>query len=215
MAQMLGEQPRSPAPPIASLKETINEVSDQISKLKNKTQTLISFYISPEPVPHVIRAYDQPLSILDARAKALSKISFPNLSRLLDQAEAHGANVLKEMVVELLNAVHGLKTVFEERYEHRRPQPFEPIYELLSYREDQLTAFTEHQQSMRVPPESIRPIESIYFCPGAVAMLNNRDSGKISNVSERDLSDQNRSRVSRLGGTYLWWGCPWTGCNFR
>ena len=226
MGAMGGEEAMPPTP-ITNLKDTISETSEQISKIRKKTQFLIQVFITedldPTLIPNMIKSYDSPLAILDTRLKSLNRISFPlYFSRLIDHAEVHGATALIEILGALLNIVHGLKTVFIDHYDRNRrllddKKGYQPIYELLIYREEQVKAFVAVQQATRhPPPEAIRPAETLHFCPGALAMLNGRDAGKVRTVTQRELTEANAARVKRLGGTFLWWECPAPGgCNFR
>ncbi len=65
----------------------------------------------------------------------------------------------------------------------------------------------------KMKPEDLRANEPGEFCRGAIQMLNGRDRGRISYVTERDLLDENRARLRQFGGAYLWWQC--SSCEFR
>ena len=65
-----------------SIQEGVDELSKQISSIRRKTNTLIDYYIYPEPTPSEISAYDPRMKLLQDRLNTLSKINYPNLAHL-------------------------------------------------------------------------------------------------------------------------------------
>jgi hypothetical protein len=200
-----------------SIQEALNDISSQISYIRRKTNTLIDYYIFPEPTPSEISAYEPRLKILQDRLKTLSKISYPNLAHLLDDSDALAAGYLNAIIDQLLNGVHGITEIFQEHYDRTLEdrKPFEIIYAVLEHREKQLKDIIHNQMtdSRKLRPEDLRPNEIGYFCRGAIQMVNRRDRGKITQMRDRELLDENKARLKRYGGAYLWWEC--NECAFR
>lgn len=200
-----------------SIQEASADLSKQIASIKRKTTTLIDYYIYPEPTPSEISAYEPRLKILQDRLATVGKINYPNLAHLLDDSDALVASYLNEIIDQLLNAVHGIGEIFQDHYDRtlEERKPFDPIYKVLEHRERQLQDIIHNQMtdSRKLRPEDLRPNEAGYFCRGAVQMVNWRDRGKISQLRDRELLDENRARLKIYGGAFLWWECQ--ECAFR
>ncbi|RMZ80800.1 hypothetical protein DV737_g2823, partial [Chaetothyriales sp. CBS 132003] len=200
-----------------SLPLIISDLYKQIASIRRKTDTLIDYYIYPEPTPSEISAYDPRLAILRTRLSTLTKLSYTNLAYLIDDSDALTASYLEPIIDQLLNAIHGICKIFENFYDRKLAErkPYDVIYKLLEHRERQvkdlkMLQMTQHQ---RLRAEELRPNEVGDFCRGAIQVLNGRDRGKISRVTDWDLLAENRARLRQYGGAYLWWECP--QCDFR
>ena len=200
-----------------SISEAVDDLNKQISAVRRKTNTLIDYYIYPEPTPSEISAYDPRMKKLQDRLSILSKINYPNLAHLLDDSDALAASYVNAIIDQLLNAIHGIGEIFEQHYDRtlEEKKPFEIIYKVIEHREKQLKDVIHNQMtdSRKLRPEDLRPNEIGYFCRGAIAMVNRRDRGKITQLRDRDLLDDNKARLKRYGGAYLWWECQ--ECAFR
>lgn len=200
-----------------SIQEGVTDLSKQISTIRRKTNTLIDYYIYPEPTPSEISAYEPRFKVLQDRLTVLAKIDYPNLAHLLDDSDALAASYLNAIIDQLLNAVHGIGEIFQDHYDRNLEErkPFETIYKVLEHRERQLKDVIHNQMtnSHKMKPEDLRPNEAGYFCRGAIQMTNRRDRGKVSQLRDRDLLDENRARLKQYGGAYLWWEC--SECSFR
>lgn len=200
-----------------SIQEGVDELSKQISAIRRKTNTLIDYYIYPEPTPSEISAYDPRMKVLQDRLNTLSKINYPNLAHLLDDSDALAASYLNATIDQLLNAIHGIDEIFTQHYDRilEERKPFQTIYKVLEHRERQLKDVIHNQMTdpRKLRPEDLRPNEIGYFCRGAIQMVNKRDRGKISQLRDRDLLDENKARLKRYGGAILWWECQ--ECAFK
>ena len=200
-----------------SVQEGVDDLSKQITSIRRKTNTLIDYYIYPEATPSEISAYEPRLKVLQDRLKTLSKINYPNLAHLLDDSDALGASYLIAIIDQLLNGVHGITEIFEQHYDRRLEErkPFDTIYKVLEHRERQLKDVIHNQMTdpRKLRPEDLRPNDIGYFCRGAIQMANNRDQGKITQLRDKELLDENKARLKRFGGAYLWWEC--NECAFR
>lgn len=195
----------------------VSDLSSQIAMIRRKTNTLIDYYIYPDPTPSAIAAYDPRLSILDARLAVLDKISYIRLAQVLDNSDALAGSYLNVIIDQLLNAIHGIQELFCKHYDRalERRKPFDAIYKTLEFRESQLkdTIATQMNDIRKVKPEDQRDNQVGVLCRGAIQMINGRDRGEIAYVAERDLLNENHARLSKYGGAYLWWKC--TNCEFR
>ena len=198
---------------------TIEDLSRQIAAIRRKTSTLVDYYIYPDPVPTAIAAYDPRLAVLDARLANLSKLSYTNLAYLIDDSDALAGAYCLPIIDQLLNAVHGIQEIFAKHYDRALEdrKPYGTVYKVLEHRERQLKDSERYQMSdpQRLKAEELRDTNQQIgsFCRGAVAMINGRDRGKIAYVQPRDLLNENRMRLDRFGGAYIWWQCP--DCEFR
>ena len=197
-----------------SIKDGITDLSRQITCIRRKTTTLIDYYIYPEETPSEIGAYDPRLAQLQTRLATLSKISYPDLAYLLDDSDGLAASYLIQIIDQLLNAVHGIREIFQTHYDRHLEErkPFETIYQVLVHRETQLKQYFR-TDPRRLLPEELRPNTEGDFCRGAVQMINGRDRGKLGFVDRRDLLEENRKRLNQFGGAFLWWDCQ--ECAFR
>lgn len=200
-----------------SIPLAITDLSKQITAIRRKTKTLVDYYIYPDATPSEISAYDPRLGALLSRLATLDKISYTNFAYLIDDSDALAAGYLEDIIIQLLNAIHGIHTIFVNHYDRilEEREPFKVIYMVLEHREGQLKDLKRDQMldPRKMRPEDLRANEPGEFCSGAIAMLNGRDRGKISYVTERDLLDENRARLKEYGGAFLWWQCP--SCAFR
>ncbi|RMZ90145.1 hypothetical protein DV736_g2615, partial [Chaetothyriales sp. CBS 134916] len=204
-------------PRAISIPLILSDLSKQIVSIRRKTDTLIDYYIYPEPTPSEIAAYDPRLAILKTRVATLTKLSYTNLAYLIDDSDALTAGYLEQIIDQLINAVHGIRLIFESCYDRNLEErkPYDVIYRILEYREKQVKDLKMEQMAdpQRLRAEELRPNEIGDFCRGAIQVLNGRDRGKISYVADRDLLVENRARLRQFGGAYLWWECP--KCDFR
>jgi hypothetical protein len=197
----------------------VDDLSRQIAAIRRKTKTLIDYYIYPDPIPTAIAAYDPRLAVLDARLANLSKLSYTNLAFLLDDSDVLAGSYCLDVIDQLLNAVHGIQELFCKHYDRQLEarKPYDTIYKVLEHRERQLKDSARHQMgdSQRLKAEELRDTNQQVgsFCRGAVAMINGRDRGRIAYVQPRDLLVENRQRLDRFGGAYIWWQCP--DCEFK
>ena len=195
----------------------VQDIRNQIKMIRRKTDTLIDYYIFPESTPTALAAYDPRLARLDARLGALDKISYTELGAILDDSDALAASYVIDMIVQLLNAIHGINELFITYYDRalEERKPFGTIYGILEFRESQLLETQRAQMTdiRRSKPEDKRDNQLGHLCRGAIQMINNRDRGDIAYVTEQDLLPENRARISRYKGAYLWWKC--TSCEFR
>jgi hypothetical protein len=215
------------APAPITVPAAITDLKLQITNIRKKNNVLIGYYIEPKPVPSELLAHDPRLGILTTRLDTLAKLSMPttgktgNLAFIMDEPDAIAAEYLNEIIDQLLNAIHGFQEIFEQRYdpELKVKKPFDTIYKTIEYRETQLknVIFDARRPplGMHEPlrPEDMSPSEPVYFCRGAVQMINNRDKGRISAVLPSELLRENRTVLSKYGGAFLWWQCP--SCEFR
>lgn len=214
-----------PAP--ITIPAAITDLKLQITNIRKKNTVLIGYYIDPKPVPSELLAHDPRLGILAARLDTLAKLSYPsngktgNLAFIMDEPDAIAAEYLNEIIDQLLNAIHGFQEIFEQRYdpELKVKKPFDTIYKTIEYRESQLknVIFDARRPplGMHEPlrPEDMSPSEPVYFCRGAIQMINDRDKGRIGAVLPGELLKENRIVLSKYGGAFLWWQCP--SCDFR
>lgn len=195
----------------------IQDLSKQIAGVRRKTSTLIDYYIYPDSTPSQIGAYEPRLAALDLRLATLNKITYTNLAYLLDDSDALASSYLLEIVDQLLNGVHGIQELFCNHYDRNleKRKPFNTIYQILLFRETQLKDIMQFQMTdtRRLKAEELRDNQVGGFCRGAISMINERDRGTIAYVQPRDLLNENRERLERYGGTYIWWQCP--DCDFR
>lgn len=195
----------------------IGDLRSQIKAIRRKTNTLIDYYIYPDPTPSQIGAYDPRLVKLDTRLAALENINYKAISALLDDSDALAASWLIDIIGDLLNAVHGIAELFVNHYDPKldQRQPYGTIYELLIFREQQLKATLDLQMRdlHRKKPEDKRDSEVGHICRGAIQMINGRDRGEIAHVADRDLLKENYARLQEYHGAYLWWKC--TSCDFK
>lgn len=205
----------------------ITDLKLQIANIRKKNTVLIGYYIDPDPVPSELLAHDPRLGILAARLDTLAKLSYPtnaktgSLSYIIDEPDAMAAEYLNEIIDQLLNAVHGFQEIFEQRYDLdlKVKKPFDTIYKTIEHRETQLKNLIFDARrpppGMHEPlrPEDRTPTKPVYFCRGAVQLINNRDKGRISSVLPSELTRENRTMLSKFGGAFLWWQCP--SCDFR
>ncbi|RMZ81826.1 hypothetical protein DV738_g2113, partial [Chaetothyriales sp. CBS 135597] len=190
----------------------INDLSAQVAAIRHKTDTLINYYIYPNPTPSEIAAYDPRLAILDSRLASLATLSYPNLACLIDNSDALVAGYLEQITDQLLNAVHGIRALFENYYDRTLEQrkPYEFIYQILELRERQLQSIKGLDVTHA---DELMPNQFGDFCRGAIQMLNGHDRGRINAVADRDLLAQHRARLRQYAGAYLWWEC--SECDFR
>jgi len=195
----------------------MQDLSRQIAHIRRRTNTLIDYYIYPGAVPSQIAAYDPRLALLDARLTNLNKISYTKLAYILDSSDALAGSHITDVIDQLLNAVHGIQELFIIHYDPQleKRKPFDTIYQTLLFRERQMkdTVHFQMTDTQRAKPEELLSNQTNGFCRGAVMLLNGRDRGKIAYVVPRDLLTDNRERLDRYGGAYLWWECP--ECEFR
>jgi hypothetical protein len=200
-----------------SIQDAVTDLQKQIVAIRRKQSTLVDYYIYPNEVPSSIKAYDPRLKILQDRLSSLGKIDYPNLAYLLDDSDALAASFLNLIIDQLLNAVHGIGEIFEDHYDRtlKERRPFDVIYKVLEHRERQLKDIIHHQMNDRrkLLPEDLRPNEAGHFCRGAIQMINRRDRGGISQLKDRELLDENKLRLKRFGGAFLWWEC--SECTYR
>ena len=195
----------------------VTDLNKQISIIRRKTNTLIDYYIYPEPTPSAIAAYEPRLVILESRLSSFSQLSYTNLAYLLDDSDALAASYLLSIVDQLLNAVHGIQELFQSHYDRQLEvrRPFDTVYNVLLFRETQLkdTRHLHMTDTRRLKPEDLRPNHTGNFCRGAIQMINQRDRGHISYVQPKELLSENRAQLDRNSGAYLWWECQ--DCSFR
>ena len=182
-----------------SIPLAITDLEKQIKSIRRKTSTLVDYYIYPDPTPSEISAYDPRLALLSSRLAHLDKISYTHLAYLIDDSDALAASYLEDIIIQLLNAIHGIQVIFFNHYDRllEEREPFKVIYMVLEHREKQLQDlkrdhFTNPQ---RMKAEDLRSNEAGQFCRGAIQMLNGRDRGKLSYVTERELLPENRARL--------------------
>lgn len=198
----------------------IADLKAQIVQIRKKNTILIGYYIDPEPVPTELLQHEPRLAILNTRLDTLAKLSYPNsgstgnLSYVIDQPAAVAAIYLNEIIDQLLNAIHGFQEIFEQRYDPtlKEKRPFGSIYEILEYRENQLKNTIQDGRRL-LHPEDITPSEPVYFCRGAVQLINGRDKGRVSSVLPNELTRENKAVLAESHGAYLWWQC--SSCDFR
>jgi hypothetical protein len=209
----------APVHPI-TIPAAIVDLKKQIIEIRKKNTILIGYYIDPQPVPTELLQHEPRLDILNTRLDSLAKLSYPNnastgnLSYIIDQPAAVAAAYLNEIIDQLLNAIHGFQEIFEQRYDRdlKEKKPFGKIYDTLEYREKQLKKVI-HEGRRLLPSEEITPSEPVYFCRGAVQLINGRDKGRVSSVLPNELSRENKAILNEFHGAYLWWQC--SSCDFR
>lgn len=204
---------------------TIPEALDSLTKLigdvNRKNRTMIDYYIYPKETPSEIEAYRPRLQVLFTRVESLSALDLPKLTLLVDDAAAFMSAFLLPIIDQLLNAVHGVQQIFINHYDRdlEDRKPYNGVYTTLEYRERQLKKFQADQ--MRNPqrrlPESLTPMPpnptEPSFCRFAIAYMNHRDHGKLSQVMSEELSSDDKEKLRNSGGAYLSWDCP--GCAFK
>ena len=205
----------------------IADLKLQIENVRVKNNILIGYYVEPKPVPDELLAHDPRLAILTSRLDSLGRLSHPNngktgnLSLIMDIPEVAAADYLIQIIDQILNAIHGFQEIFEQRYdpELKVKKPFGTIYETIEFREKQLQHLQFEAQrpppGMHEPlhPEDMTPTEPVYFCRGAVQLINDRDKGRINAVLPSELLKENKIVLNKFGGAFLWWQCP--SCDFR
>jgi len=193
------------------MRETLNDLLALTLQIRRKNKTLIDYYIYPDPVPTKVLAYDPRLVVLESRIRSLQTLSYTNLIYLLDDSDAYSVSFLVEIIVQLLNAIHGFKTIFEKHYDRdlQERRPYETIYRTLEHHETQLKQLKQMQMTnpRRRLPEDLRPNAPSQFCRGAIQMINGRDRGRLSYLESHELLPENRSRLRAFGGAFLWWDC--------
>lgn len=204
-----------------SIEEALESVRNVIVDVAKKNRTMIDYYIHPKRVPPEIAAYKPRLEILHARVQGLTELDMPNLTRLIDQAVAVVADLILPIIDQLLSAIRNIQQLFIIQYDRNldRRQPYATVYDVLQYRGRQLEQVRIEQMSysrMR-PAESLSRLPSssdreYTFCPYAIAFVNHRDEGGLSQVLSEDLGKEDRERLRRSGGAFLSWDCP--GCAF-
>jgi hypothetical protein len=208
----MGDIARGIAPSVA-----VQDLRSQIKAIRRKTNTLIDYYIYPEPTPSALAAYDPRLAKLDNRLTLLEKIDYTEIGYLIEDSDALAAQYLMDMIVQLLNAIHGVDQLFVNHYDPRLEErkPFGTIYDLLEFREKQLeeTKVAQLTDRYKLKPEDKRDNQVGQICRGAIQMINGRDRGDVAHVSERELLSDNIARLAEFQGVYLWWKC--TSCDFR
>lgn len=218
---------------MVNIKTALDECNDHLNDVLIKNDILIDYYIYPEPIPTAIASYHPRLLQLRARIKSIQKLNFTNLEQLIDDPDCHAASYLISIITELLNSIHGFKSLFENHYDphlvHRAPYAgINESLEILNTRLQDLIR-TRQSNSNRPLAEniatqhlpnpaqflSLHPYSQSYsatsthhFCTSAISVLNGRDFGSISSVQEKDLLPTNHATLSHLGGAYLWWECP-------
>ena len=217
MEAMLGEEQLHPI----TIPEAIESLNKIIVDIVRKNRTMVEYYIYPKPVPSEIEAYKPRLQVLYARLEVLATLDLPNLTLMVDDAAALVSAFLLPIVDQLLNAVHGVQSLFINHYDRKLEQrkPYAAIYHTLEYREKQLKKFQSDQ--MRNPqrrlPETMKPFPpstaEAVFCRFGVAFANHRDHGKLGHVLPEDLSKDDKERLRNNGGAFLSWDCP--GCAFK
>lgn len=207
---------------VFNINTALDECATQLAFIQRRNDTLIDYYISPEPIPTSIAAYEPRLATLQSRIKSIQKLNFRQLEQLIDDTDCLAADHLTLITTELLNAIFGFRRLFEEHYDRSLSQrgPYVAIYEALQALQNRLYDLKRIRQSSpnRARAEHLvghHNSSSYQFCRGAIQVLNDNDHGRIASVLDRDLLSSNRTTLASRGGAYLWWKCPSHGCAFK
>ncbi|EXJ90416.1 hypothetical protein A1O1_03517 [Capronia coronata CBS 617.96] len=217
-----------PPPEPITIPQAINDLLLILLQVRHRLKTLIDWYIYPEIVPNEIQAYDPRLVILQSRLKSLATLSYTQLPYLIDDSDGLAAQYLMGIVGQLLNAIHGIQSIFVNHYDRdlEERRPFASIWETLNYREDQLKQVPGLSPSnpRRLRPEDLRASDGTSthelgraFCRGALQISNNRDRGRISFVDRKDLAGEKyeQQKLKAFGGAFLHWECRDGQCAYR
>ncbi len=212
MSAVLLDAPMPPPPGPITVKQAIDDLQVTLNQIRRKLRTLIDWYIFPDIVPNSIKAYDPRLQILQARLRSLSLIDYTHLPYIIDGSDGTASQYLNEIVEQMQHSARGIQTIFVEHYDRdlQDRRPFAMIWETLLYRQDQikqLPALNPSNPSRRMP-EDLKPAQLGNWCPGALAISNRRDRGRISFVEKRELNEENKRKLKTFGGAYLNWQCP-------
>ncbi len=206
---------------VINIRSALDECSDHIADIRRRNETLIDYYIYPQPVPTVIAGYDGPLTTLQSRVKSIKKLNFSQLEQLIDDPDCVAADHLKAIVTDLLNAIVGFKALFEAHYDphishHGHYASTYSALEALHFRLQELIRI-RHANPQRARAEQLLVLTSTphHFCRAGVELLNNTDRGLIAAVADRHLLPANYAVLTAQGGAFLWWVCPVATCSFR
>lgn len=208
---------------VINIKTAVNECAAHALEIQRRNNTLVEYYIYPEPVPTAIAAYEPQLLILQKRIRSIKKVNFSRLEQLIDDPDCLAASHLISIIADLLSAVLGFQRLFELHYDPglRPPLPYTQALEALPYIQNHLSDLNRIRLSNPHRPRAEHILahhndgSSYQFCRGAIQVLNDDDRGLIANVSENDLLLVNRNTLASQGGAYLWWTCPFGSCAFK
>jgi hypothetical protein len=208
---------------VLNIKTALNECAEHASDIQRRNNTLIDYYIYPEPVPTAIAAYQPRLVTLQQRIKLIKKVNFSQLEQLINDPDCLAASHLNSIIAELLNAIFGFQRLFEQHYDPGLPQraPYLQAFNGLKFLERNLHELIRIRQSNPNRPRAEHLLarhgygSSYQFCRGAIQVLNNEDHGLIANVSDNDLLPSNHDTLASKGGAYLWWTCSSPSCAFK
>ncbi|KAF7503801.1 hypothetical protein GJ744_003242 [Endocarpon pusillum] len=211
---------------VINIKTALDECAEHASDIQRRNNTLIEYYIYPQPVPTAIAAYQPRLLSLQQRIKLIKKVNFSQLEQLINDPDCHAALHLTLIIAELRNAMLGFQTLFEQHYDPGLPQQthqarYIQAFHDLRFLEQHLHDLIRIRQSNPNRPRAehllaLRSYGSCYqFCPGAIQILNGEDHGLIANVSDKELLPSNRDILASKWGAYLWWTCSSPSCAFK
>lgn len=198
---------------VINIKAALDECYDHITDIRRRNETLVYFYIYPNPVPTAIAAYDGPLSTLQARIKSIKKLNFSQLEQLIDDPDCLAARHLSFVIPDLLNAIIGFKSLFEAHYDRTLAQraPYASTLaalDLLHRRLQDLIRIRESNPDRPCAEHLVITSTAYHFCRSAIQVLNDKDQGLIANTADKPpLVEQN--------GAFLFWKCPLPTCTFK
>ena len=208
---------------VVNIKTALNDCAEHASDIQRRNNTLVDYYIYPEPVPTAIAAFQPRLVTLQQRIKSIKKVNFSQLEQLINDPDCLAASHLNSIITELLSAILGFQGLFEQHYDPILPQRalYLQAFNGLKFLESHLHDLIRIRQSNPNRPRAEHLLanhnygSSYKFCPGAIQVLNNDDHGLITNVSDNDLLPSNRDTLASQRGAYLWWNCPFHSCAFQ
>jgi hypothetical protein len=210
---------------VLNIKTALDECAGHAADIRRRNNTLVDYYIYPDPVPTAIAAYEPRLATLQSRITSIKKLNFSQLEQLIDDPDCLAGSHLNSIVSELLSAIVGYKRLFEDHYDPGLSEraPYTATYESLEVLQHRLL---DLMQARYINPSRPRAEQilafrnnssssSYQFCRSAIQVLNGNDRGRIANVSDKDLLSSNRNILADVGGAYLWWQCPMASCAFK